>query len=57
MKMDKFKDPINHKVVDENIKMEGPDEIVTNIAKKLILRRRITLLRFFICVPRSYGAG
>ena len=33
MKMDKYKDPIKHEVVDDNIKVEVPDEISTNIAK------------------------
>ena len=33
MKTDKYKDPIKHEVVDDNIKMEVPDEIATDRAK------------------------
>ena len=36
MKTDNYKNPIKHEVVevDDNIKMEGPDEIATDMAKK-----------------------
>ena len=30
---DKYKDPIQSEVVDDNIKMEVPDEIATEMAK------------------------
>ena len=35
MKTDKYKDPIKREVVevDDNIKMEGPNEIATDMAK------------------------
>ena len=32
-KTDKYKDPIKHEVVDDNIEMEVPDEIATDKAK------------------------
>ena len=56
MRKDKYKDPIKREVVDDNIKMEVPDEAATDMAKKK-LRRRLTLLRFVMCVPRNSGAG
>ena len=56
MKTDKYKDPIKREVVDDNIKIEVHDEIATDIAK-LILGRRLTLLRFVMCVPRRSRAG
>ena len=55
MKTDKYKDPIKHEIVDDNIKKEVPDEIATDKAK-INLRRRLTL-RFVMCVPRNSGAG
>ena len=57
MRKDKYKDPIKREVVDDNIKMEVPDEAATDMAKKKKIRRRLTLLRFVMCVPRNSGAG
>ena len=34
MRKDKYKDPIKREVVDDNIKMEVPDEAATDMAKK-----------------------
>ena len=31
MKTEKYKDPIKHEVVDDNIKIEVPDEIATDM--------------------------
>ena len=33
MRKDKYKDPIKREVVDDNINMEVPDEIATDMAK------------------------
>ena len=52
MRKVKYKDPIKREVVDDNIKMEVPDEIATDMAK-LTGRRRLTLLKFVMCVQRS----
>ena len=51
MKTDKYKGPIKREVVDDNIKMEVPD------MAKIILRIRLTLLRFVMCLPRRSGAS
>ena len=34
MRKDKYKDPIKREVVDDNIKMEVPDEAATDMATK-----------------------
>ena len=44
---------MKREVVDDNIKMEIPDEIATENAK-LILRRRLTL-KFVLCEPKNLG--
>ena len=54
MRKDKYKDPIKREVVDDNIKMEVPDEAATDMAKKK-LRRRLTLLRFVMCAKEFWG--
>ena len=55
MKYYKYKDLIKREVVDDNIKMEIPDEIATERAK-IILRRRLRL-KFVLCEPKKFGAG
>ena len=53
MKYYKYKDLIKREVVDDNIKMEIPDEIDTARAK-IILRRRLRL-KFVLCEPKNLG--
>ena len=56
MKTDKYKDPIKREVVCDNIEIEVPDEIATDMAKNNF-KKKVTLLRFVMCVPRSSVAG
>ena len=39
METDKYEDPIKHEVVDDNIKMEVPDEIATDMTKNNLKKK------------------
>ena len=56
MRKDKYKDPIKREVVYDNIEMEVPDEIATDMAKNNF-KKKVTLLRFVMCVLKSSAAG
>ena len=55
MKTDKYNYPIKREVVDDNIKMEVPDEIATDKAK-INFKKKINTEVCHVCAKKS-GAG
>ena len=55
MKTDKYKDFIKHEVVDDNIKMEVPDEAATDMAKKKIKKKINPVEICHVCAKEFWG--
>ena len=55
MKTDKYKDPIKREVVDDNIKMEVPDEIATDMAKNNLKKKVNTIEVCHVCAKECQG--
>ena len=56
MKTDKYKDKIDFEVVDDNIKMEVPDEIATNIAT-INLKKKVNTVEVCHVCAKELWAG
>ena len=54
MKTDKYKDPIKREVVDDNIKMEVPDEIATDMAK-INFKKKVNTEVCHVCAKEFWG--
>ena len=54
MKTDKYKDPIKHEVVDDNIKMEVPNEIATEMGK-INFKKKINSKVCHVCAKEFWG--
>ena len=55
MKTDKYKDPIKLEVVDDNIKMEVPDEIATDMTKIDFQKKVNTVEVCHVCAKEFLG--
>ena len=55
MKTDKYKDPIKHEVVDDNIKMEVPDIIATDMATINFKKKVNTVDDCHVCAQKIWG--
>ena len=55
MKTDEYKDPIKREVVDDNDKMEVPDEIATEIAKIYVKNKVTTVQVCHVCAKEFQG--
>ena len=54
MKTEKYTDPIKRKVVDDNIKMEVPDEIATDKGK-INFKRKMNTEVYHVCARECWG--
>ena len=54
IKSDKYKDPIKREVVDDNIKMEVPDEIARDMAK-INFKRKVNTEVCHVCDKEFWG--
>ena len=55
MRKAKYKDPIKREVVDDNIKMEVPDEIATDMAKNNFKKKVNNVEVCHLCAKEFWG--